>query len=999
MEKQKKKKKLGEKPIRDIPTISKIPIEKKHIGDDVLEMRRKNLDLYKIKMHPYTKNPDGPWRDQKYQKKMNDWHYGIPCGEKNNIMIVDLDIYKWKDKDNHIFIKTFGKDFIDKIDTFTVQTGKGGYHLYFKYDPDMMNDKGSRNIISTKYEIDFKSEGGFVLGPGSQIKDIIVKNKEYYPLVNNGLYTIIRDAEIKEMSQDMKDFINIYVFEIGKSVKEIKEKREKIRFIQNTQYKYDITKKQIEKIINKLPMNEDNNKNEVYYKPRDKYLQFTQFCKYLDAYDIWMKYNKMKCSRCRTIDFWNSIKVDTCAVVDHYFKLSKMDHKIIYHKYKPIETNVEKPTTIINREKLEYQDVINDTTKKILFIRSDMGTGKTFSFREYIKKYSEQFISICCRVSLCEEQYRDMSESYIHCQFYKNENKIDENISVLIEIDSIMRIQHFDFKNNVIFMDEFNSILEYLITASTIKNNRIRIFNIFNKMLLEAKKIICSDADISDDCINYVKSLGIDYEFHENTQLHCTGVSAIEITDNDLLIAELKERCNKKLPFIVCCDSRSTCKFIYKQLEDNSIYMIDRDTKNIDSLDDHDRIIMSPKIIMGVSSTQNRPVYAIHKGKTIGPEHMMQQINRCRNIEYLKFMFIGKKILPAKYTCIDDVRNKIKSASDLYLYGDKNIEDSLQFKNYATDAETTLYNETLAKFLYKRDCYNTNKLLHFILLLRKKGFNVVKSFGKNENEKNINYDECVKIDMENFDEKHHNVQYINKYLKVPEKEICNYKEYFCNQILLNHHFNICNYFAKDTRTLVNELSQISDFKINNIERTKNKILFIKKLEKCFDMKKNEEDKHIYLNKNVQKKTANVLQKEYKTLFRNVNVDFTDNKKTLQKLISMYKHIMGDKIIKTVRRWDIKGNPYYYYFDDECIAKHYELLEFRQQSKLIDQEKYKKTKEYCTKNNLFTVSDETIRNMLTKSNNKTIAIKGDYTKDCNEDYTEDLDDDYFDNNKI
>ena len=77
-----------------------------------------------------------------------DYNTSTICGKINDITVVDLDSYKWKD-DNHIFYKTFGKDFIKTFNTYTVKTASGGYHLYFKY-VDLPN------INSKELEIDVR---------------------------------------------------------------------------------------------------------------------------------------------------------------------------------------------------------------------------------------------------------------------------------------------------------------------------------------------------------------------------------------------------------------------------------------------------------------------------------------------------------------------------------------------------------------------------------------------------------------------------------------------------------------------------------------------------------------------------------------------------------------------------------------------------------------------------------------------------------------------------
>ena len=69
------------------------------------------------------------WRTGKFENNS-----GVLTGEINNITVVDLDFYKHTGTNK--FIETFN-DYIDYWNTYTVKTGRGGFHLYFKYDEEV----------------------------------------------------------------------------------------------------------------------------------------------------------------------------------------------------------------------------------------------------------------------------------------------------------------------------------------------------------------------------------------------------------------------------------------------------------------------------------------------------------------------------------------------------------------------------------------------------------------------------------------------------------------------------------------------------------------------------------------------------------------------------------------------------------------------------------------------------------------------------------------------
>ena len=85
------------------------------------------------------------------------YNIGIATGKLSNITVVDVDV------------KTGGLESWQKIceayeipDTFTVNTGGGGFHLYFKYQPGI---KTGTNLLGAG--IDIRNDGGYVIAPPS----------------------------------------------------------------------------------------------------------------------------------------------------------------------------------------------------------------------------------------------------------------------------------------------------------------------------------------------------------------------------------------------------------------------------------------------------------------------------------------------------------------------------------------------------------------------------------------------------------------------------------------------------------------------------------------------------------------------------------------------------------------------------------------------------------------------------------------------------------------
>ena len=102
-------------------------------------------------------------------------------------------------------------------------------------------------------------------------------------------------------------------------------------------------------------------------------------------------------------------------------------------------------------------------------------------------------------------------------------------------------------------MDEFNSIIEHLLSSSTLRKNRRQIFELFCHIIVSAKQIICVDADISDLCFLLLDGLNVSYEYRVNTYKHNNYVVAEEILNP----TEFVEKIKSYDKFLVCFDSKT----------------------------------------------------------------------------------------------------------------------------------------------------------------------------------------------------------------------------------------------------------------------------------------------------------------------------------------------------------------------------------------------------------------------------------------------------------
>ena len=134
-----------------------------------------------------------------------------------------------------------------------------------------------------------------------------------------------------------------------------------------------------------------------------------------------------------------------------------------------------------------------------------------------------------------------------------------------------------DFYGYTIFLDEFNSLVEYLITAPlpNIQQKRKDIFKLLKKMFYQADRILCTDADINDITIRYLELIDVEFCYIVNKYKHNNNIEAEEIFSFNKFIKKLEPLDS----FMVCCDSKTQAEVI-EHLGDKDIKIITSETKN-----------------------------------------------------------------------------------------------------------------------------------------------------------------------------------------------------------------------------------------------------------------------------------------------------------------------------------------------------------------------------------------------------------------------------------
>lgn len=785
-------------------------------------------DYYKINCN-FDKTPRGGETTKVgIRKTATSACYGIITGKVNNITVVDLDTYKWDTTKEHPWIAEFGVDYINKFNTYTVRTASGGYHLFFQYEEDL------KTCIGAEMEIDIRGDSGYVIGVGSRVN--YIKNSER----KQGTYRHVRNTAVAKMPEELKLWLCKYV-----GAAKNKPIPDGVGVMAND-LTFDLTYNEYLEVCQALIAKDDK-----YFGTRawHDWTGMSSHCSDPQIKEAWNRYSQTTlgsydyANNCR---IWDKLRETPNVFFAKVMKVAGLESRIPYIQYKKFDDHkyanditaitgsrvrIPEPRHI-TRAKLGYNFISEFYNSKHMVIKSDCGTGKTTAFAHFIAGNPTAFISITARQLLAHSQYDSfhdiLTESFESSELpkvYDNGMPLKDGDSVVIQVDSLMKICDFDFTNYVIYLDEVASTIDYLVNSTTLANRRCYIFELFMKILCEAEAIIATDADIDYATHALFQSLNLPYDFIVNHHLNYAGTPTFEFESLEHLIDHVAP-----LPkWMIPTDSKKQAKKLYLMMEARGVActLITSEYRGDCVLDNHERVIFSPKITFGLDSTMERGVYPCYVGKTLNPMHFVQQCCRSRNMTELGFLFVGKN---SQWTKDKAAAGKDANAWRLLFGGVvsntrfEDVECMMEYCKYVEKPElmvmnnynklemTLLYNQLYRYYTYRNDALDSNKFKHFIKLITSRGFDYKTKYIGNKNQvaklKDVREYDIAQFTPEDLNDDH---KALNKILCIPNFQFVKYREYFINDAKRREHFEICAYFFGDKVRRQKHIADKADF--------------------------------------------------------------------------------------------------------------------------------------------------------------------------------------------
>lgn len=880
------------------------------------------MPVQEIKMitFPIKQNSKSPavkgWQNLKKSVLLSNskQNKGLLTGKDSNIIVLDIDFHN--NLKVHPITEALGNDIFERLIklTYSVRTPTNGYHFYFKYNEYF---KTTKHFKPLSYDI--ISTGGFIMCPPSKIEGyeyIKLNNLQIEEMPNFLIKYLLKNMDkSEEYSKDSNTIIDnlLYVFDKN-TLSYILDKLESKFY--DDYHKWLVITTCIKKIVDN---NIFNNKEEL-----------------INVWDEWSKksnsYNQSK-----NYEIFRNLKSDKIdiSLLFSYSKVKPLGF------FKPVEKlNYPEDTLYINKKKLGYDFIQSiDSNNKIL-IKSDTGTGKTTSFNHYIKETKNKFISLVSRRLLGKEQQENLKKLDIDSKFYLDD-EFDYGDNIIICADSLLKIGNFDFSEYVIFIDEFNSVVEYILNSSTfIKNNRRIVFNIIKNMIYNSKLFIGVDADISVISYNFLESI-TKFKFIVNENKYFEGVPYYLYNDENLFIENLK----KEDKFILASDSATIIESLNTEIDFYKIIgrnkkneIVDEEQEegnstNFKSLDSEDKLGFSPIIIYGQDSTMKRKVYAWFKGHTITPPQMIQQIARCRNPIEVHICYTNNRSFYPVYNNIEETEEDILNSIKIYKTEYKSVEE----------LNADIYYELLKKLEYKLDCYKTSKFIHLNNLLRERGFDFKGFLGKKNKvifkEMREKVKENIEKDFEDDINKKNVPEYISKInslLNIPKDKLINYSDFFTNDYKLKEHFIISKLFFGDKNDFINKIEKSKEFISNKMKGTEARILYLNKLMDILNININKIYKDDFSD--VKKYNFIELEKEYKSIVRTSKkkLGFEYPAEVYKGFGTILRGLIGDCLTsERISKDKVRFMTYNYNFDNLNI--HLDLIKYRQSQKINNDE--------------------------------------------------------------
>ena len=320
------------------------------------------------------------------------------------------------------------------------------------------------------------------------------------------------------------------------------------------------------------------------------------------------------------------------------------------HRYKEIKHHDMKI-----RPKHNIWSITGELMPGVIILKAPHGVGKTQDvgtlFADDAKVDGEKFVATCHRISLVDELGERLDLDSYH------DRTTERGLAVCVNSVTAPELADYCSTAENVFIDEFSQVLNQIV-GDTVEDKE-RLYAQFKKMVSNAKRLIISDADLSDrdiEWLEYCRPADVFriYEIKpDNSALHVTFQQGKKAADVAMgaIISDLDAR--KHL--IVATDSKKKAakleELIARERPDVRCLSVHRDNANGErqreftadpngQCVEHDIVIHSPTISSGISIEVDHfdRGYGLFYG-VVAPSDAIQMMRRARTLKHWHLSF------------------------------------------------------------------------------------------------------------------------------------------------------------------------------------------------------------------------------------------------------------------------------------------------------------------------------------------------------------------------
>ena len=437
-----------------------------------------------------------------------------------------------------------------------------------------------------------------------------------------------------------------------------------------------------------------------------------------------------------------------------------------------------------------------------LCIKATVGIGKTNTLYTFLNKNLHKKYNSCLfisfRRSLCKKYEQDLPLFTNYENINTNEYNSNEFPYLICQMDSVKKIRgHYD----LIIFDEICSTLTHLVSSVESKK---RCFDLLKNILYDDNHIICMDALLNNEWIDFIKSFNRNiyyiintFSIHTDKYIYNYGSNITEFEK------EIRKSIDNKENIVIATNNKKMLQFIDNIIANNygtiSKLMIKRETKNMYDMNQWKSVQVlgyTPTIVAGISFTEKHfnKCFGLFCNTSSTADMAFQQLFRVRDIStgeyHICCEITGKNdypedILEIKRLVLNEDKCLISGIDNITIdYIKKDIIEDKYFDLYSIVQKNKFlcnnnYNKVLINYLKDQGISNIIDIKEFNIKDKKRLLS-----NKREYNKKVQEEEAIRIEN-SLDVTEDDIQYIKDSKERTDEDNYIIKKYKCKKIMKN----------------------------------------------------------------------------------------------------------------------------------------------------------------------------------------------------------------------